>query len=185
MFSKRTLENAFVAVAIIFLALNAAFKLATQAVVQRTQNREPANPLWPVERKEVLLEMDSWTRFTLDSGAQWAPLFPDGGIIHLGPGRTPYTVSMMHQLRCLNAVRDQLTRPIRERDAELTRHCLNYLRQMVTCRGDLQVDPYQYAHNINAVHPHAMRRCKDWGAVYEKVWENQREYRAAVASSNA
>ena len=137
--------------------------------------------LWNVERKEVVLEMDSWTRYTLRSGAQWAALFPDGGVIHLGPSHKPYTVSMMHQLRCLDVLRDQFTRPVRDRDVEPTRHCLNYLRQMVTCRGDLQFDPYQYAHKINAVHPHAIRRCKDWRVVYERVWGNQREYHACVS----
>ena len=134
---------------------------------------------WNVERKEVVLEVDSWTRYHLSSAAEWAPLFPEGGIIHLGSLGMSYTVSMMRQLRCLHVVREQLTRPVRERDVEPTRHCLNYLRQMVMCRGDLHFDPYQYAHPINAVHPHAVRRCKDWRAVYESVWENQREYRAS------
>lgn len=133
---------------------------------------------WYVERGEVALEIDSWTRYTLDSGAEWQPLFPEGGVIHVGPSRTPYTVSMMHQLRCLDVLREQFTLPLRDRQAEPARHCLNYLRQTLACRGDLQIDPYQYAHKVNAVHPHAIRRCKDWRPVYEKVWENQKEYRA-------
>ncbi|KAI0700815.1 hypothetical protein C8T65DRAFT_580005 [Cerioporus squamosus] len=182
MLSKRTLENTIVPIAIVVLALNAAFKLSAETVLKRADVHS-LTAFWHVERKEVLLEMDSWTRYTLDSGAQWAPLFPEGGIVYLGPAHTPYTVSMMHQLRCLDVVRDQLTRPLRDRDAEPTRHCLNYLRQMVTCRGDLQIDPYQYAHKINAVHPHAIRRCKDWNAVYEQAWENQREYRAWAGGS--
>ena len=133
--------------------------------------------IWNVDRKEVALEFDSWTRYKLDSAEQWTPLFPEGGIIHLGEPRIPYTVSMMHQLRCLDVVRDQLTRRKGERDIEPTRHCLNYLRQMVLCRGDLQFDPIQYPHQVNALHPHAIRRCKDWGAVYDAVRKNQREYR--------
>ena len=81
---------------------------------------------------------------------------------------------MLHQLRCLDVLRDQLTRTKGERDTEPTRHCLNYLRQMLLCRGDLYLDAYQYAHNVNAVHPHPVRRCRDWRAIYEKVAENQR-----------
>ena len=119
--------------------------------------------------------MDSWTRYRLDSAQQWAPLFPEAGIIHLGSSRTPFTVSMMHQLRCLDVIRDQLTRPKSQRDIEPTRHCLNYLRQTVICRGDLHFDPIQYPHKVNALHPHAIRRCKDWGAVYGAVWKNQQE----------
>ncbi len=84
---------------------------------------------------------------------------------------------MMHQLRCLDVVRDQLSRPRGERDAEPTRHCLNYIRQMATCRGDLQFDPIQYPHKVNALHPHAVRRCRDWRTVYDAVWKNQKEHR--------
>lgn len=133
-----------------------------------------------MERGDVLLQHDSWTRYHLDAAQQWAPLFPEGGIIHLGPEQTPYTVSMMHQLRCLDVLRDQLNRPKSERSEQPARHCLNYIRQQLMCRGDLQLDPYQYPHKVRAVHPHAIRKCKDWRAVYEKVEENQMEYAAWV-----
>ncbi len=121
-----------------------------------------------------MLQLDSWTRYTIFSPLEWQPLFPGGGIVHLGPEREPFTVAMMHQLRCLDVVRDQLSRSKRERDEEPTRHCLNYLRQSLQCRGDLQLDAYQYAHKVNPLHPHAVRRCKDWRVVYDKVTENQR-----------
>ncbi|KAI0370718.1 hypothetical protein BV20DRAFT_943592 [Pilatotrama ljubarskyi] len=194
MLSKRAVENAFIFVAILLLSANIAVKLVARTVIHRTQQYEKngkrfylicsLSPLWEVDMKEVLLEHDSWTRYHLDSAQQWAPLFPGGGVIHIGLERTPYTVSLMHQLRCLDVVRDQLNRPKRERAEEPTRHCMNYLRQMLFCRGDLQLDSYQYAHQVNAVHPHAIRRCKDWRAVYEKVGENQREYEAWLASGS-
>ena len=136
--------------------------------------------LWRVERKEVALEIDSWTRYHLSSGAEWAPLFPEGGVVHLGPSQTPYTVAMMHELRCLDVIREQLSRPKLERDVEPTRHCLNYLRQMLTCRGDLQLDMFQYPHRTGSLHPHAIRRCKDWRSVYEKVWDLQKTHRALL-----
>lgn len=102
-------------------------------------------------------------------------------MIHVGPSHTPYTVAMMHQRRCLDALREQLSRPRLERDVEPTEHCLNYLRQMTMCRGDL-VDWYQYAHKINSLNRNAVRRCKDWTAVYEKVWDNQKEHSAWLKS---
>ncbi|KAI0325751.1 hypothetical protein GY45DRAFT_1329860 [Cubamyces sp. BRFM 1775] len=182
MVSKRAVENAFIAIAIVLLAANAAVKLTARLAIARAERQEKQheNELWHVDRKEVLLEVDSWTRYKLDSAQQWAPLFPGGGVIHLGEDREPYTVSMMHQLRCLDVVREQLGRPKHARAEEPTRHCMNYLRQTLFCRGDLQLDPYQYPHKINAVHPHPIRRCKDWRAVYEKVAENQREYAALL-----
>ncbi|EIW52671.1 uncharacterized protein TRAVEDRAFT_24130 [Trametes versicolor FP-101664 SS1] len=182
MLSKRTVENAFIAIAIALLAANAALKLVARATISRVEGHENESnhPLWSVERGDVLLQHDSWTRYHLDAAQQWAPLFPEGGIIHLGPEQTPYTVSMMHQLRCLDVLRDQLNRPKSERSEQPARHCLNYIRQQLMCRGDLQLDPYQYPHKVRAVHPHAIRKCKDWRAVYEKVEENQMEYAAWV-----
>ncbi|KAL1943600.1 hypothetical protein VTO73DRAFT_4045 [Trametes versicolor] len=182
MLSKRTVENAFIAIAIALLAANAALKLVARATISRVEGHENESnhPLWSVERGEVLLQHDSWTRYHLDAAQQWAPLFPEGGIIHLGPEQTPYTVSMMHQLRCLDVLRDQLNRPKSERSEQPARHCLNYIRQQLMCRGDLQLDPYQYPHKVRAVHPHAIRKCKDWRAVYEKVEANQMEYAAWV-----
>ncbi|CDO69746.1 hypothetical protein BN946_scf184697.g18 [Trametes cinnabarina] len=176
MVSKRAVENVFIGIAIVVLAINATFKIVARAAVWRAQRRADEGSLWNVDRKEVALEIDSWTRYKLDSAEEWSRLFPGGGVIHLGSERMPYTVSMMHQLRCLDVVRDQLNRPKSERSEQPTRHCLNYLRQSLYCRGDLQLDPYQYPHKVNALHPHAVRRCKDWRAVYEKVWENQAAY---------
>ncbi|OJT11911.1 hypothetical protein TRAPUB_11557 [Trametes pubescens] len=180
MLSKRAVENAFIAVAIALLAANAALKLVARATISRAggHENESNHPLWSMERGDVLLEHDSWTRYHLDAAQQWAPLFPEGGVVHLGPEKTPYTVSMMHQLRCLDVVRDQLNRPKSERSEQPARHCLNYIRQQLMCRGDLQLDPYQYPHKVRAVHPHAIRKCKDWRAVYAKVEENQMEYAA-------
>ncbi|KAI0660222.1 hypothetical protein C8Q70DRAFT_82426 [Cubamyces menziesii] len=182
MVSKRAVENAFITIAILLLAVNAAVKLTARLAIARAERheKEHENELWHVDRKEVLLEVDSWTRYKLDSAQQWAPLFPGGGVIHLGEDHEPYTVSMMHQLRCLDVVRAQLAQPKHARTEEPTRHCMNYLRQTLFCRGDLQLDAYQYPHKVNAVHPHPIRRCKDWRAVYEKVAENQREYTALL-----
>ena len=139
----------------------------------------PSVALWSVEQPEVLLQIDIWTRYHISSGAEWGPLFPEGGVIHLGPSRTPYTVAMMHELRCLDVIREQISRPKADREEQPTRHCMNYLRQMVMCRGDLEIQMFQYPEHLNPVDPHSIRRCKDWRGVYESVWENQREYRAS------
>ncbi|KAM5540006.1 hypothetical protein V8D89_006338 [Ganoderma adspersum] len=160
MLAKRTLENALITLAIVALALNTILKFCTRTVIDRAQavgnENDGKGGIWSIERKEVALQFDSWTR-----GLRCFK--PEGGVIHLGPERTPYIVSMMHQLRCLDVIRDQLSQP--------------KIRQMVTCRGDLQFDPIQYPHNVNALHPHAVRRCRDWRAAYGAVWRNQKEHR--------
>lgn len=126
------------------------------------------------KQKEVLLIVDSWKRYPLDAAEPWAPLFPNGGVVHLGPHNATYTVGMMHQLRCLDAIRTQLARPRAEREDQPTRHCLNYLRQVLMCRDEgLKLDAFQYAHKVMSLSQHMIRRCKDWRPVYEKVWEVQ------------
>lgn len=133
----------------------------------------PVAPLLVSEQSEVLLQIDRWTRYTLDSPEPWKELFPGGGVVHIGPERAPYTVSMLHQLRCLDVVREQLTRVRNTRDLEPTRHCLNYLRQTLMCRSDIHLDAYQYLHKVNALDSHPVRKCRNWTSVYEKVAENQ------------
>ncbi|KAK0201391.1 hypothetical protein DFS33DRAFT_1276289 [Desarmillaria ectypa] len=56
---------------------------------------------------------------------------PGGGIVHLGPNQRPFSISMFHQLRCLNIVRGELMDSQKVVDSQLLQHC--YLRQMILC----------------------------------------------------
>ena len=131
---------------------------------------------WNIQRKEVVLEWDSWTRYTLHSSKEWAALYPGDGVVHTGPEKAPFTVTMFHQLRCLDVVREQLSKPRTHRDAEPTRHCMNYLRQLSACHVELDFEPNQYVHEINPVHPHPTHRCLDWRPIYEELARNQVDY---------
>lgn len=75
---------------------------------------------------------------TEDGRAEWASLIPGNGLVYLGeqPGH-PFSISMFHQLRCLNIIREDIVGA--GRNAALSRHCLNYLRQMIMCRSDAQL----------------------------------------------
>ena len=120
--------------------------------------------------------------FTTDEGDQeWSSLVPSDGLIHLGDNKQPYMVSMMHQLRCLDILRQQvLLHPeARVTPKGLTRHCLNYMRQMVTCRMDLQLEPFQYASHQDPIDLTGEWECNDWEAVYRMVIENQHLYVAS------
>ncbi|KIP10242.1 hypothetical protein PHLGIDRAFT_66071 [Phlebiopsis gigantea 11061_1 CR5-6] len=79
----------------------------------------------------------------------------------------------MHQLRCLDVIRDQLTRPKVDRDVHLTNHCMNYLRQIIMCHGDTHLDPILYTSDTKTVEDHPVRRCLDWRAVYDRVFRPQ------------
>ncbi|KAH9058109.1 hypothetical protein EDB87DRAFT_1744281 [Lactarius vividus] len=55
--------------------------------------------------------------------------------------RWPFSISLFHQLRCLDVIRHDIIEALPQEESELSRHCLNYMRQMALCRTDLAVDP--------------------------------------------
>ncbi|TFK18157.1 hypothetical protein FA15DRAFT_675514 [Coprinopsis marcescibilis] len=118
-----------------------------------------------------------------DGGAEWAAIVPGGdGIVYLGPEKHPYTISLFHQLRCLDIIRQETIKDRQpdEGPSDLGRHCLNYIRQMVTCRGDLEIESFQFASHKNPIDQRGVYECKDWEAVYHEVEKNQAEYRGGV-----
>ncbi len=80
--------------------------------------------------------------------SEWETLFPGNGLIVLGPHEQVFSISMFHQLRCLNMIRNVLVEHggIRGHDgsSELVHHCVNYLRQMVLCRASMHRDDVVY-----------------------------------------
>ncbi|KAN0103690.1 hypothetical protein V8E52_011715 [Russula decolorans] len=112
-----------------------------------------------------------------NADAEWAALAPHNGIIHLGPHRQPYSISLFHQLRCLDIIRRDMivVDPEDTTGSKLSRHCLNYMRQMVLCRADLALDPVLGRGLEARVRPDT-NQCVDWRRVYEELEKNQREY---------
>lgn len=143
---------------------------------------------WPVERPTVLLASDATQRFRLNTSegaAEWSAIVPGDGLVRLGPSWEPYTISMLHQLRCLAILRRDV---VREGAASggptaLGRHCLNYLKQMVLCRGDIKVESMRYKTHKDPIDLLGIYECRDWGAVYDAVRENQQAYKSSQTSS--
>lgn len=144
-----------------------------------------------------------------NADAEWAALAPHDGIIHLGPHRQPYSVSLFHQLRCLDIIRRDIVAVDWDSDSEeslppkdedhdtavaaaaasstskfksLSRHCLNYMRQMVLCRADLALDPVLGRGLEARVRPDT-NQCVDWRRVYEELDKNQREHAQWLAAA--
>jgi hypothetical protein len=137
--------------------------------------------VWPIERKSVLMTFDNPKHFRLDTedgAAEWAAIAPQNGVMHLGPHRQPFTVAMMHQLKCLDILRQEMMRDRSEHEqpSVLARHCLNYVRQMVMCHGDLELESFQFASHKNPIDWHGVYECKDWEAVFNEVQRNQAEH---------
>ncbi|KAF9240377.1 hypothetical protein BU15DRAFT_87622 [Melanogaster broomeanus] len=186
MTALRTNCSMLTGLAVSFLLLNLILKFAflthLSGLAQFSAIRDNlVDPSWDVERKHVLLPFDKWLRYELHDSEQWSALFPGEGLVYLGEDHHPQMVSMLHQLRCIDILREQLSLPLPVRPEQPARHCMNYLRQMLLCRGDIYLDPYQYASRIKAVNPNPVRRCLDWEAVYKAVEANQRDHGVWVA----
>ena len=110
-----------------------------------------------------------------NADAEWAALAPNNGTLYLGPQRQPFSISLFHQLRCLDIIRRNIVEALPQEESKLTRHCLNYMRQMVLCRTDLAVDPV-LGRELEAEVRAETNQCVDWRRVYQKVEENQRDY---------
>lgn len=88
----------------------------------------------------VLMHVQNTVNYQLNGSladVQWASLIPDGGgIVHLGEGRYPFMLSIYHQLRCLDLIRQAYTEGASDTSLPVSPtavHCLNYLR-MSTAR---------------------------------------------------
>lgn len=85
---------------------------------------------------------------------------------------------MFHQIRCLDHlrkafvdVRSRNATAARQDTADLTRHCIAYLRQMTFCRADPYLDPV-LGYPIPNAHPDT-DQCRDWSVVLQEVRKSQ------------
>ncbi|KAK0233924.1 hypothetical protein IW262DRAFT_122348 [Armillaria fumosa] len=135
----------------------------------------------------VLMDVEDTINYQLNStdynNAQWSSLAPGGGIVYLDPDHTSYLPSFFHQLRCLDTLRlVYISQEVGEGkqdiiETAIARHCLNYLRQMLLCRSDLNLESViSVEHGHRAVGRRRTQTCQDWRVVYEELERNQGYY---------
>lgn len=140
--------------------------------------------MWPIAQPGIVRAYIEDTRHYQLSGTdadkEWNELYPGGGIIRLGPSSPPYSISMFHELRCLDIIRVDLARIQSSNSSAsmpppstLARHCMNYIRQMLLCYTDTRMDMLSGL-EVNA-RPE-IYVCRDWNAVYEAVKQHQALY---------
>ncbi|KAI0649024.1 hypothetical protein C8Q79DRAFT_487858 [Trametes meyenii] len=109
---------------------------------------------------------------------EWDSTLPRGGtILHLGPDLRPFTLSMFHQLRCLNIVREAIVEiphdsSLEPKDFRLLQHCMDYLRQAVMCRADQRLESVRAIVGGRVTVSDITHSCRDWTAVYEAAEVN-------------
>lgn len=145
---------------------------------------------WPIQRDPVIMADEPSVHYDITSPEgleEWRQLVPGDGLIHLGPQQSPYTISMLHELRCLDIIRKETVReqdePTGGRTAELVHHCMNYLRQMMLCRSDYYLESFQDSSDTRALDLYETWMCKDWSSVYDAVRKNQEEFNRNTGSS--
>ena len=111
---------------------------------------------------------------------EWNASLPSGGaLIHLGTHGEAFTVAMFHQIRCLAILGEILEDFYSNSDPQakfsrprLAKHCMNYLRQMVLCNADLQLESVRAAKGNELTDWQVTHSCKDWSTVFRAAEEN-------------
>ena len=133
----------------------------------------------------VAIRITDTVRFQLrteEGMADFANSLPAGG--HLVYGRPqdnmtadpePYTVTLFHQLRCLDVIRQGYTKVPDEVSPRLLHHCMNYLRQTILCRPSLILEPVTTSAGLISDAGYEAV-CRDWEAVYQEAERNHAAY---------
>ncbi|KAF7297366.1 hypothetical protein MIND_00970100 [Mycena indigotica] len=92
------------------------------------------SPVWDIGALPLVqMSVEDTVNYQLNDSladAQWASLTPNNGIVYVGAEKSPYLLSLFHQLKCLDIIR-RMHLAVKSKDHSydaLGRHCLNYLR---------------------------------------------------------
>ncbi|EIM80336.1 uncharacterized protein STEHIDRAFT_162755 [Stereum hirsutum FP-91666 SS1] len=189
--------------AILLAWLRAAFHSLSQSeLAQDTYSYEGSDfpRTWSIDGVDrVSMFVEDTTHYQLessvvgdgfDSDAEWDLLVPGDGLVYLGDNKRPFSVTVFHQLRCLNIIRKhlvlvarhELSGPREDRSRTLTTHCANYLRQMALCHADLDLDTAVGKPEVSVMPD--VYECHDWSRFYEKVERNQYQYMTWSSASS-
>lgn len=140
----------------------------------------------------VKLSMENSVHYDIDTPlgiTEWNSTLPSsGGMLYLGPDRRPFSISMFHQLRCLDILRAEIVLQAKRKESGETNrpasmlavHCMNYMRQMVMCRSNLRLESVRKSAGAHVTVPYVTHKCKDWSRVYEAAETNWEEYLGRV-----
>ncbi|KXN85261.1 hypothetical protein AN958_11555, partial [Leucoagaricus sp. SymC.cos] len=113
-----------------------------------------------------------------EEGSQhWTHLLPPGNdthLVELHDGRLDeditsniYTVTLFHQLKCLEIYNRMYLQGPLEEPPLIIHHCLNYLRQHILCQLDTKLE------SVKTPKAESSRTytsvCRDWTKIYEAV----------------
>ncbi|KAL5525644.1 hypothetical protein ACEPAG_6980 [Sanghuangporus baumii] len=142
-----------------------------------TNNKVPHE--WGIDLKRVALTVEDSVNFridTIEGAEQWHAIQPPGdGYITLGEGsnKRRYRLAMFHALDCLDTVRRNVLQRKADRDTPTSpeaHYCLDYLRQTIQCRSDIQLEQVRSEYGPKSVQPFVTHsNCRDWSAAYSEL----------------
>ena len=143
-----------------------------------------------------MMHVDNSAHYKLDTaeGAEeFFKLMPRGGhLVHIADENeipSTYTVSMFHQLRCLDVLRQEYIIEPPQPPSRLSEHCMNYLRQTFWCHPNLRLESMRYPPYIENHAPAGATTqgydtlCHDWRAVYEEAEKNYDAFQAFTSET--
>ncbi|KAF8193011.1 hypothetical protein BJ912DRAFT_961738 [Pholiota molesta] len=138
-------------------------------------------PYAPTYGAPVALRVGNTQHYQLnssDSDMEWSKLIPSGG--HLVYTQSPSgkinknTVTLFHQFKCLNIIRQQYNHPASTPISSLTHHCMNYLHETLLCRLNTGLESAKNAQG--SVSGNYDLVCRDWTQLYKEVERKQRDF---------
>ena len=101
-----------------------------------------------------------------NAAEEWRHLLPEGGHTVRIDGET-YTVTLFHQLKCLDLIREEHDAGPVPVTSPIVRHCMNYLRQTLLCHPNLSLE--LGISPLASVETRYDIACRDWTKVYSAV----------------
>ncbi len=87
-----------------------------------------------------------------------------------------FTISLFHQLRCLDIIRDGIvvfrSSKTPDRPDALVHHCMNYIRQMIMCRANTDLESVRSHVGPRVAVSETTHRCRDWTQAFNAAEEN-------------
>ncbi|KAF8055315.1 hypothetical protein FPV67DRAFT_854450 [Lyophyllum atratum] len=157
--------------------------------VQKTSRRYTYHGLdhpqtWDIPKlNKVKMAMENSVHYDIDTElgiAEWNATMPSGGgMLYLGDDLRPFSISMFHQLRCLNILREEIVTQSHRKQknpSALAHHCMNYVRQMILCRANFRLESVRRPGGMQVTDPYVTHTCNDWTAVYDAAEQNYEEF---------